>query len=258
MTPSPYHQKPEVEWLGITRKLVETHPLKSDLLLNAALAAWDKIWQTTVGSGETAVRLSEIKVPATIIGYFFEILLVRELESREQSIWRGSRSKEEKDLVYVKDPSLSVEIKASGQAGFKIFGNRSYGQKSKNDALVKKEKSGYYITVNFFDQTLTLIRFGWIDADDWTPQRAQTGQMSGLAQAVYDHKLLPLSGPYRLKTPIFFLDGVGPSSADDFEKLHIRTIGDLIQYKGELPSRLAKIKANNIDLLKNLTDISKC
>ena len=163
------------------------------------------------------------------------------MESRSPELWRGNQSKEEKDLVYIPNPALSVEIKTSGQAGFKVYGNRSYGQKSVNDLLVKKEKSGFYITVNFFNQTMTLIRFGWIDADDWDPQEAPTGQMAGLKKAVYDYKLIPICGSYRLKSPVLMLNGVGPASSAQFGQLGIHTFGELLGFKGQLPGRLASI-----------------
>jgi hypothetical protein len=160
MTTSPYSGKPESTWLAVTQQLVDNHPLKQTLLLEATTASWRTLWQTTIGSGALSVKLADLRVPATIVGYFFEVLLALELERRAPSLWRGNQSKNEKDLVYVPDPRFSVEIKTSGQAGFKIYGNRSYGQKSENDLLVKKEKSGFYLTINFFNRTLTLIRFG--------------------------------------------------------------------------------------------------
>jgi ScaI restriction endonuclease len=140
MTGSPYTGKPESAWLGITQQLVNNHPLKPQIIREASLTTWGTLWQTTVGTGSLAVKLTDLQVPATIVGYFFEILLARELERRDP-LWRGSQSKDEKDLVYLRDPALSIEIKTSGQAGFKIYGNRSYGQKSGSDLLVKKEKS---------------------------------------------------------------------------------------------------------------------
>src|SRR4051794_3719497 len=117
MTASPYSGKPESEWLGITQQLVANHPLKPYLLRDVVLKTWSTLWQTTVGAGGISIRLMDLDVPATIIGYFFEVLLARELEYREPARWRGSRSKEEKDLVYIPEPSLSIEIKTSGQAG---------------------------------------------------------------------------------------------------------------------------------------------
>ena len=119
MTTSPYSEKPESSWLNITQQLVNSHPLKSTELLDAATTAWAMLWQTTVGSGSISVKLSELRVPATIVGYFFEVLLARELERRAPTLWRGNLSKEDKDLVYVPDSAFSIEIKTSGQAGYK-------------------------------------------------------------------------------------------------------------------------------------------
>jgi hypothetical protein len=254
MTSSPYSGKPESSWLAVTQQLCSNHPLKPQLILEAALTAWGTLWQTTVGAGSLAVKLADLRVPATVVGYFFEVLLAREL-ARRDPLWRGSQSKDEKDLVYLRDPFYSVEIKTSGQAGFKVYGNRSYGQKAAGDLLVKKEKSGFYITVNFFGQVLTLIRFGWIDADDWDPQEAPTGQMAGLKQAVYDYKLLPISGSYRQRTPILLLDGVGPATEKLFAELGIHTVGDILLHDQQLPRRLARIVQNNQTFLEGSSDI---
>ena len=216
MTGSPYSGMSETEWPGITQRLVANHPLKPDVLRDAVIKTWDTLWQTTVGADETSVGLSDLNVPATVVGYFFEVLLARELQRREPSQWRGTNSKEEKDLVYIPDPSMSIEIKTSGQKAFKVFGNRSFGQKSENDVLSKKEKSGLYITVNFRGRILTLIRFGWVDADDWVPQKSPNGQMAGLREAVYQYKLIAIPGLYRLQTPVSLLLGVGLAMSADW------------------------------------------
>jgi hypothetical protein len=255
MTSSPYAGKPESSWLGITQQLINNHPLKPQIIREAALTAWGTLWQTTVGTGSLSVKLTDLRVPATVVGYFFEVLLARELERRDP-LWRGSQSKDEKDLVYLRDPALSIEIKTSGQAGFKVYGNRSFGQKAASDLLVKKEKSGFYITVNFFGQTLTLIRFGWIDADDWDPQEAPTGQMAGLKQAVYDYKLIPIPGSYRQQVPVLLLDGVGPVIQARLAELGIHTAGDLFVYQGQLPSRLDRIVQKNRTFLDGCVDSS--
>lgn len=200
------------------------------------------------------MKLTELDVPASVIGYFFEVLLARELENRHQTVWRGNRSKEEKDLVCLTDPGSSFEIKTSGQLGYKVYGNRSYGQKAENESLVKKEKSGYYATVNFYERILTLIRFGWIDADDWVPQGSPTGQMAALKPAVYQYKLIPVSGAYRRLGPVRLLDKVGPVTATELAGLGIQTIGDLIDKQGTLPSHLAKIASANRSFLDECSD----
>lgn len=127
-------------------------------------------------------------------------------------------------------------MKSSGQLGYKIYGNRSYGQKVENEAAAKKDKSGYYITVNFFGRTLTLLRFGWIDADDWQAQRAATGQMAGLRDEAYLYKLLPIRGAYMLQGPVHLLTGVGPAAARELCALGIETIGALAYARG-VPER---------------------
>jgi hypothetical protein len=110
MTTSPYAGKPESTWLSVTRQLVNSHALKSAELLDVATTAWGTLWQSTVGTGSLSVKLSDLKVPATIVSYFFEVLLARELERRAPALWRGNVSKEDKDLVYIPDPCSATII----------------------------------------------------------------------------------------------------------------------------------------------------
>lgn len=209
-------------------------------MLDASLTAWQTLWTTTIGSGALGVPLAELDVPATVVGHFFELLLVRELHQRDP-YWRRGENKEEKDLVYERDLKLSIEIKVSGQRGFQVYGNRSFGQK----ATSRKDKSGYYITVNFFGRTLTLVRFGWIDSDDWCPQRAPTGQMAGLKKAVYDYKLIPIPGSYRQESPVCLLEGVGAKTEQELGRIGIATVGDLLHYSGEARTLVKKIRDKN-------------
>lgn len=122
-----------------------------------------------------------------------------------------------------------------------MFGNRSYGQKVENSEMEKKEKSGYYITVNFHEQTLTLLRFGWIDHEDWKAQKSATGQASGLDDTVYKHKLLEISGDYRLDSPVGIVEGIGDKTSKDFSEEGVQTIRDIKNYKGR-NSKILKFK----------------
>ena len=89
-------------------------------------------------------------------------------------------SGDEKDIVCVNNDNFSIEIKTSSNKN-RIFANRSYAQGTING---KKSKTGYYLAVNFENSVeqhqITLIRFGWIDAQDWKGQVSQKGQQAHL------------------------------------------------------------------------------
>lgn len=216
------------QWAQITRNIVEQHPLTRDLILDAALLSWSRLWNTWVGDANIGFPLADIDPPATVIGYMFEKLFAKELAVRLPGAWRGGVGSE-KDLHCLTDEMMSVEMKASGQLGYKIYGNRSYGQVLENADAAKKDKSGFYITVNFYGRTLTLLRFGWIDSTDWQAQKSPTGQMAGLSPQVYQHKLLQIGGPYILKGPVQLVDGVGAKAAEELSAGGVNTIDDLIR-----------------------------
>ncbi len=248
---SPYEGVPRDSWRLITQQLIASHPLELDVVRDTAVRSWNTLWQTSIGEGETAISLADIDVPATIIGYFFEKLFARELELEFPEVWRGGRSKNEKDLVCLTNATFSTEMKSSGQLGRKVFGNRSYGQRAKDESrIIKMEKSGYYITINFYHQVLTLLRFGWIDLDDWKPQGAQTGQAAVLPDYVYDLKLVEIPGSYQLQAPVAYqlqapvglLSGVGPNKVSLFAREGVETIGQLLEYQGT-DKTLIKFKA---------------
>ena len=122
---SPYSGKPEPKWLAITKRLVDNHPLRVEDIRDAAAMPWKTLWGTTVGESENGVRLSELDVPATVVGYFFaRSRLANELGLRFPGQWRKAQSSAEKDLVYLPDQRYSIELKTSGQRGNKIYGNR--------------------------------------------------------------------------------------------------------------------------------------
>jgi hypothetical protein len=117
---SPYFDKPVSLWLKITKNLLARQPLKVDVILDVALQSWAAVWNTRVGEGQTAIELKQLDVPATVVGYFFEVLFAKEMETRFPGEWRGCRQGDEKDLVYLPDPQFCVEIKTSGQRGLKF------------------------------------------------------------------------------------------------------------------------------------------
>jgi len=230
---SPYHGLEETQYKKKTEELVNAHPLKLCEIKNIALFCWDILWKTRIGENKTGINLKELDVPATVVGYFFEKLFAKELNRKYPDEWRGCIAKDQKDLVYNPNPYYSIEIKTSGQLGTKIYGNRSFNQKGiKKDDSERKDKSGFYITVNFFNQTITLIRFGWIDFSDWQPQKSPTGQMSGLPDYVYSFKLIEIQGKYRWESPIRLVPGIGDATAKKLISSGINNIKELLSYNG--------------------------
>ena len=248
MNLSPYKDKPQKVWLSITKKLVEDYPLTTDEILEISLLVWDKIWTTKVGN---TIKLSEVELTATVIGYFFQKLFAHELAHRYPNKWRGEQNKEDKDIVYIDNEKFSTEMKSSGQIGYKIFGNRSYNQDLQNNKKSNKDKSGYYITINFVGQILTLVRLGWIDEDDWVGQTTESGQASTLKKEAYQYKLIEINGEYRLISPIELLYGVGESFKKKFNQEGLYTFNDIINYNGTTPKVLL-VKEKNKELFNKI------
>ncbi|GAC1605475.1 MAG: hypothetical protein NVS3B3_03450 [Aquirhabdus sp.] len=239
--PSPYEGLPTSQWLETTRALLDEHPLKVKEIIELVNIAWEDVWSTVIGKGKAQLSLHEVNPPATVVGYFFEKLLGKELAARYPEQWVGGTTGSDKDLCCKTNPKFSIEVKSSGQLGLKIFGNRSYGQEVENVDRAKKDKSGYYITVNFFKDKLTLIRFGWIDGSDWAAQKSSTGQMAGLGADVYSYKLIPIGGDYVLDAPIQLLNGVGEKLAETCNKQGFMSVRDVLNNRDKLSGKLKNI-----------------
>lgn len=135
------------------------------------------------------------------MGYFLHELIPLELARRYPEVWRREENGTEKDLVCLLDDCFSIEIKTSS-SNRNTYKNRSYTQLSTTGREEKKNKSGYYLVVNFqkFNQKIqgsqkpqiNLVRFGWLDQKDWQGQDAATGQQAKLSPAVERYKWLPL------------------------------------------------------------------
>ncbi|WP_426281836.1 ScaI family restriction endonuclease [Lysobacter soli] len=250
--PSPYADSTVEEWDGITQQLIANHPLSIEVILEAALAAWHHLWATRIGDAETGFELHQLDPPAQVVGYLFEKLFSKELARRLPDDWVGGTGSQ-KDVHCLTDASMSIELKSSGQLGYKVYGNRSYGQQIENADAGKKDKSGYYITINFNGRTLTLLRFGWIDATDWQAQSAQTGQMAGLPDVVYKHKLVPIRGAYELDAPVGLLANIGPGKSAALADAGIRTIRDFVTARrDDLPRSTRGNHQAAIDKYRNL------
>lgn len=194
---SPYDSLNVSELKEKTEELVKLHPLDTDLIVDVVLQAWEGIMKTKIAD-ELQIGVDVFPSPQ-ILGNYLHELVPAILAKKYPALWRKERDKSDKDLVYIPDPTFSVEIKTSSNAN-NIYGNRSYGQKN-SDNNSGKAKDGYYITINFekfeskkpsYKPEIRKIRFGWIDHSDWHAQAAATGQQAYLDTTARDNKLLLL------------------------------------------------------------------
>ena len=191
---SPYDGLPVERWYEKTQQLVREHPLPPDVLVDAVLHAWDLIHGSVIG-GHITIGEDYFPTPQ-ILGDFLHELIPFDL-SQYDSNFRKGITKTEKDITCDYDDHFSIEIKTSSQKD--IYGNRSYAQKSQRRPRATKDKSGYYLAINFPPvhkseewEPISQIRFGWLDAEDWQGQASQTGQQASLSRDVLQNKLITL------------------------------------------------------------------
>lgn len=191
---SPYNNQPESNWAAITEDLIAKHPLTEEDIISAVLEAWDGIMRTSI-AGELRIGHDIFPSPQILGNYLHELIPVI-LAKRYPGLWTRDLNKNDKDLVCVKDPFFSTEIKTSSNPN-NIYGNASYGQEDSSNKS-SKPKDGYYIAVNFekfdpqnpdFKPVIRKIRFGWLDHRDWHSQGASSGQQASIRPNVRDNKL---------------------------------------------------------------------
>lgn len=189
---SPYAGIPVDNWQNVTRFLIQDHPLNVQDLLQIVEQAWAAISTSQIGRFHIGV---EIFPKPQILGFFLHELIALEISNRYPDVWQRDQHATDKDLMYLPNQHYSIEIKTSSSQ-HQIYGNRSYAQASDRP---QKGKSGYYLAINFEKLTpetpqphLRLVRFGWLDHDDWLGQAAPTGQQARLHPDAERHKLLRL------------------------------------------------------------------
>lgn len=197
---SPYNGLPPQAWETKTRELIQQHPLNPNELYEIVILVWQEIFNSSLTSRGYRIGVDLFPSPQ-IMGFFLHELIPLELKSRYPELFRRDQNATEKDIVYIPNNFFSIEIKTSSSTR-STYGNRSYAQKSATGLTAKKDKSGYYLVINFQkfpakNQTtqtpqINLVRFGWIDLEDWQGQTAATGQQARLSPDVERSKLLRL------------------------------------------------------------------
>ena len=165
---------------------INTHPLfgDSERLMDVVTRAWEAVWTAKLGDGCLVSDLPGGQ-SSQLIGLLFESALARELTLQDPRWTRGS-SKSDPDYVFAADPALGFQLKTCGQASWQVFGNKVARQR------------GYILAINYYKNRLSLVRAGYLSADDWVPQRSSTGNSSKLKLDAYKFKLMVIPGAYKL------------------------------------------------------------
>ena len=194
MLSSPYIRHPESEWKAITKQLVDDFPLSSEIIVSIVTSAWEDFFSTSFGNSGLKIG-QDIFLPAQATGIILERLIAVNLANQDTR-WRGGQTKQEKDIVCTFNERYCFEIKTSStKAG--LYGNRSTGHKSSNR---QKHRTGYYLVINYKipkeedkSRKIWLIRFGWIDDEDWVGQKKPTGQQASVGANLSNLKLVTLA-----------------------------------------------------------------
>ncbi len=190
---SPYKDLPKEQWETKTKDLINSHPLKNDIV-DIVLSSWNAIFESNLAGFKIG---KDIYPEPQIMGFFLHCLIALHINKKYPDYKVGA-AKTEKDIHNVKDDSLSIEIKTSSHKS-QIFANRSYAQPQVGNE--KKGKDGYYIAVNFekfnplamhVRPNITKVRFGYLEHSDWIAQGAATGQQARLEHSAYTSKLITL------------------------------------------------------------------
>ncbi|MCL2168849.1 MAG: ScaI family restriction endonuclease [Defluviitaleaceae bacterium] len=184
---NPYDGKSVDEWLSITERLVESHPLSSHVV-DFCLKSWESIINGKINT-YLNLKISQMKISPQATGALLHDIIPEYIE-RNIDGFRKGRTRGEKDIVCEYDESLSLELKTSSQKS--IYGNRSYAK-----STTGKNKSGFYLAVNFEklsedEPKILHIQMGWLCHIDWQAQKSETGQQASLTKEAKSNKLITL------------------------------------------------------------------
>lgn len=236
------------EYIRVTEELIDKHPLK-DELIKLCFEAWNIVNNIEIDILDEKLKLRDINSEGSLYGGLIDKVLSKLIVKIYSDNWRMNSNKSDKDVVNINNDELSIEIKSGGQKICKIFGNASYNNKERNKELIKKSIEGYYVTLNYWNDTLYLIRFGWLDEEDWKPQEKKSGQQSKIRPTAYQLKLDILYGDYLLNTPCNVINGIDLEI--DYKKNSEKTIVKKEIYR-QLKNLdgILKYRGNNDDIIK--------
>ena len=241
----PYEGIEESKWKGVTERLINEFPIKMETIRDIVLDSWNEIFTISNATQDFAIGTTVFPKPQ-ILGFFLEEIVTQKISKLDSTTWVPDPTGYSKDLVNTKEPKYSLEIKTSSSEN-KIFGNRSYGKKGNSK---KKSKDGYYLAINYeqFDleeqskhPQINLIRFGYLNHDDWVSQKAETGQQAHLPANVELAKLIPIYVNFKKA----FFNNFSKINNDQFKK----SLGIIINYlQDNCPTLNYKARASKVTL----------
>lgn len=221
------------EYENTRERLLKEYPLSSDKIIKYCEQTLEIIKNIEINIIDDKIKLSDLELHGSAYGGLIDRILSN-LIVKNELYWEKPTKKNQKDIVYKKNINYSVEIKSCGQKNTKVFGNASSNLYKKN----KEEKSmdGYYITINYYKGDLYLIRFGWLDKEDWKSQD-KGGQQARITDFAYQNKLKILYDDYILNTPLQLINRINIEK--DFiegdyrnELKQIYNLRNIIKYRG--------------------------
>ncbi len=184
---NPYSGQDVGQWRAITEELVNKHPLSAHIV-DLCLKSWHSILNGHINTFLN-MKISEMSISPQATGALLHDVIPEYIAKNVPGFRKGV-VKQEKDVVCEYDAGFSFEIKTSSQKS--IYGNRSYSKSSTG-----RDKSGYYLAINFEkisnnDPRILLIQMGWLNHSDWLGQKSETGQQASLTREARENKLIVL------------------------------------------------------------------
>lgn len=133
---SPYENLPDTQWKKVTKKLVNEHPLSSDILIDTVLEAWNGILKTKIAD-ELQIGKDIFPTPQILGNYLHELIPVF-LEKKYPGQWTRDIEKKIK-ILYVLQTHIT-QLKSKLHQMLIIFTGMQVMVKKTVQVLHQKQK----------------------------------------------------------------------------------------------------------------------
>lgn len=134
---SPYENLPDTQWKKVTKKLVNEHPLSSDILIDTVLEAWNGILKTKIAA-ELQIGRDIFPTPQILGNYLHELIPVF-LAKKYPGQWTRDIEKKIK-ILYVLQTNIT-QLKSKLHQMLIIFTGMQVMVKKTVQVLHQKQKT---------------------------------------------------------------------------------------------------------------------